>query len=199
MAGSPLLPRRASPHPHLLQLGGGKGATVLTKIFVVGKNPDVEPQDIVSGRWSDFNQGNPDPGPQLKCDPISGYDYFEYVGRLHELPLVLDGLAIVQVVLDYRGSINLANVRDQGRYESREAFGYVEHTISWNRERVTDLTQYITVTGETLEAANRLMDAIISHGIQPVTVTVPKPRPTLGERIKSLLRGFDLRREPFCG
>lgn len=167
---------------------------MLTKIFVTGRNPDVVPQDVVSGRWSDFNQGNPDPGPKLKCDPVSGYEYYEDVGRLHEIPFVLDDLAIVKVTLDHRSAINIANACDQGRYESSHAFGYTEHTITWNREKVTELTQYISVTGETLDAANHLMDAIISGGIAPVMVTL-KPRRGFWRWLKAGFEKIDPRQD----
>jgi hypothetical protein len=77
---------------------------VLTQIFVHTKNPDQEAQDLVSGRWSDFNQGRSEPAPQLKRDPISGYEYYQYItveGKtLDAANLMLDAIIVGQLKPD---------------------------------------------------------------------------------------------------
>jgi hypothetical protein len=162
---------------------------VLTQIFVHTKNPDQEAQDLVSGRWSDFNQGRSEPAPQLKRDPISGYEYYQHVGRLSKIPYVLDGLEVWGVTLRHRTTVTVMSPRP-GSYSVKRATAFVERSIPPHANEIVGNYQYITVEGKTLDAANLMLDAIIVGQLKPDEVKIDS---SFRARLKSFLQKLDFR------
>ncbi len=145
---------------------------MLTRIFIAPRDPDLI-VDQINTVWSSYEGIE---NPCLDVDQISGLQFYQSKGhRLLRIPFVLKDVEIEKVELSQRSQITLSNARDQGRYESMDAFGYVEHSVPPNQNPTLGNIQYITVEGKTLSAANNLMDAIIGGTIKPVKVMVAPP------------------------
>jgi hypothetical protein len=142
---------------------------VLTQLFL-----GEEGLDEIGDKLHANSAHNPDPGglvtttdKRLKFSDYFGWYFWEEVGRLWQVPDVLRGLSVEQVILRQQTALDgHAVCLKPGPHMSDNAEAYVEHTVPPSQNPAYGNVQRVVVNGATLEAANALLDALPQMPVQ---------------------------------
>jgi hypothetical protein len=136
-----------------------KGAKVLTQ-FYLGLSRD-EIAYKLHANSATFPSLVSTSDKRLKFDDSEGIHFWEEVGRRSSVPVVLRGIRIDQVVLRQKTTLDERAVCFKpGSHTSQGAEAYVEHSVPPAQNPTFGNVQHITIVGDTLDAANSLLDSL---------------------------------------